>query len=163
MSDKNDTKFQKQDANFKRQGLDGTAKIEARFNQDAKLGADIAKASPEAQKTVNDLLKLEESRLQTETRNQERSHEFRVLKEKDRLMQDYFSSPQPIPSDPQAKQVVYDEISNSAERMVSEREQYYRDQITRQTDQNIREVVKMDQQGIVPSHDQSHDQEHGGR
>ena len=160
MSDK-DTKFQQHNANFERVGLDGTAKIGERFNEGTKLGADIAKASPKAQEKINDLLKLEESRLETEIKNQNSSREFRVLREKDRLTQEYFASPQPVPSDPQAKQVIYNEISNSAKRMVAERESYYRDQITRETDKNIREVIRMDQQGIAPAQNHERDHEHG--
>ncbi|MEO1748409.1 MAG: hypothetical protein AAFR27_07300, partial [Pseudomonadota bacterium] len=117
--------------------------------------------SPKAQEKINDLLKLEESRLETEIKNQNSSRKFRVLREKDRLTQECFASPQLVPSDPQAKQVIYNEISQSAERMVAEREAYYRDQISRQTDNNIREVIRMDQQGIVPAQNHERDHEHG--
>lgn len=162
MVDNNNSTFQAKSPEANRQGLDGTEQIGDRFNLDAKLGADIAQSSPEAQQTISQLYKVEESRLVTENKSQERSHEFRVLKEKDRLTEKFFSEPSPMPNDPEAKKLVYTTIQDQAERTVTEREQYFKNQIKNQTDQNVREVIKMDQQGLLPSQelDQSQNQEH---
>lgn len=162
MVDQNDTKFDKRDANFERAGLDGTAQIGGRFNNDAKLGAEIANASPEAKKTINDLLKLEDSRMEGEHKSQTRSREFRVLKEKDRLTEKFFNEPSPMPNTPEAKALVYQTIDDQANRAVDERQKYYLNQIPAQTNKNIREVLKMDREGVVPAHqqEQSQDQEH---
>ncbi|MBL4761028.1 MAG: hypothetical protein JKY80_09350 [Mariprofundaceae bacterium] len=162
MVDQNDTKFEQRDANFKRVGLDGTAQIGGRFNDDAKLGADIAASSPEAKKTINDLLKLEDSRMESEVKSQTRSREFRVLKEKDRLTEKFFNEPSPMPNTPEAKALVYQTIDDQANRVVDERQKYYREQIPTQTDKNIREVLKLDREGLLSAHDQSqkHDQDH---
>jgi len=162
MVDNNDTKFQEKSPEQQRKGLDGTEPVGSRFNMDAKLGAEIANASPEAQQAINQMYKVEESRLVSEASKQERSREFRVLKEKDRLMEKYFSEPAPIPNDPEAKKLVYQTIQDQAQRTVQERELYFTNQIKNSTDQNVREVIKMDQQGILPAQKlgQEHNDEH---
>ena len=162
MVDSNNNTFQAKSPEQERKGLDGTEQVGDRFNLDAKLGADIAQSSPEAQQTISQLYKVEESRLVTEQKSQTRSHEFRVLKEQDKLMEKFFSEPSPMPNDPEAKKLVYTTIHDQAERTVTEREQYFKNQIKNQTDQNVREVIKMDQQGIMPAQDNNHiqNQEH---
>lgn len=162
MVENNNSTFQAKSPETARKGLDGTEQIGGRFNLDAKLGAEIAQASPEAQQTISQLYKLEESRLVSETSSQERSREFRVLKEKDKLMERYFSQPAPIPNDPEAKKLVYQTIDEQAQKTVQEREQYFQTQIKNQTDLNVLETLKMDQQGLLPSQNQGHtqDEEH---
>lgn len=150
--------FQAKSPEQERLGLDNTPQIGDRFNLDAKLGADIAKSSPEAQQTISQLYKLEESRLVSEEKAQIRSREFRVLKEQSRLTEKFFSEPSPIPNDPEAKKLVFETIKDQAERTVAEREAYFKNQIKNQTDQNVREVIKMDQQGILPAQSQKQDQ-----
>ena len=163
MSDQ-DTKFQKPDTNPEPKGLDGTERISDDFKRRQELEAKIADASPQAQQVIDELRKMESSRLEQEERNQARHHDFRVLREKDRLMQGFFSKPSPIPNDPQAKQLVYDTIADQAERTVSEREVYYRSQIPQETERNIRDVLRRDHQQAThghqaPSHDIEHDAE----
>ena len=162
MVDQNDTKFEQHDTSIRSQGLDNTAQIGGRFNNDAKLGADIAASSPEAKKTINDLLKLEDSRMESEVKSQNRSREFRVLKEKDRLTEKFFNEPSPLPNTPEAKALVYQTINDQANRAVDERQKYHLGQIPAQTDKNVREVLRMDQQGMIPfqKHTQEHDQDH---
>lgn len=157
---KNDTKFEQKNTNFDKRGLKGTAEIGDRFNADAKLGADVAAASPEAKKTINDLLVLEESRMASEAKSQKRSHEFRVLKEKDQLMKKFFSEPSPMPNTPEAKALVYQTVEDQANRAVDERQKYYRDQIPAQTDKNIREVLKLDKEPNLSNFQQEHNQDH---
>lgn len=158
MVDKNINTFQAKSPAQERQGLNNTPRIGDRFNPEAKLGADIAKSSPEAQQTISQLYKLEESRLISEKKAQNRSREFRVLKEQSKLTGKFFSEPSPMPNDPEAKKLVFETIKDQAERTIAEREAYFKNQIKNQTDQNVREVIKMDQQGILPAQSQKQDQ-----
>lgn len=162
MSDNNDSKFQREQSNSTARGLDEQPKIHDRFNLETERGQRIAEASPEAQKMIQDQITLEDRQMENEQRSQARSHEFRVLKERDKLTREFFESPQPIPSDPAAKQVIHQNICEQADRRVNEREAYYRDQISKQTDRNVDEILKMDferQQGQQHDPDQDWERE----
>lgn len=157
MSD--DPTFENHDANFERKGLDGTDRINSRFNAETDLGRRIAEASPEAKRMIADQVNIEARQMEAEEKSQARSHEFRVLRERDKLTRDFFSRNEPIPSDPTAKQVVYDTICEEADRHVAKREQYYKDQIPRQTERSVGEILKMDRDGTLTlQHQHNQDQ-----
>ena len=143
------TTFESYDAKVEPIGLEEVQKIEGRFNQETRLGQQIAEASPEAKRMISDQLYMEDRQMEAEQKSQARSHEFRVLRERDKLTRDFFSRNEPIPSDPAAKQVIYDTICEQADRRVQEREQYYQDQIPRQTERNVSEIIRMDRDGTL--------------
>lgn len=164
MSD--DTTFQRPDTNQEQKDLGGTEPISEDFRRKQELEARIADASPQAQTMIDELRKLESSRLQQEEKSQTRSREFRVLREKDRLVRDYFANPQPIPNEPQAKQLAYQTIADQAERTVAEKEAYYKGQITRDAEANIRDVLRRDHAEASRGHGQHQSErepEHGDR
>ena len=159
MSD--DRMNEKHDANSVRYGLDGTQKIQGRFNLETETGKRIADASDEAKRMIYDQINLEDRQMEGEHKSQARSHEFRILKERDKLTRNFFASNEPVPSDPAAKQMIYDTICEQADRHVQEREQYYMDQIPRQTEKNVEEILKMDREGVLehgPRQNHNHEQ-----
>lgn len=156
-----DTKFQKENTNFERKGLDGTAHTADRFNQQSKMAEGYEAASTDAQKAIRDQIKIRENRLERLEANKSRYHEKNVLEEKDKLFEKHFTTPSPQPSTPEAQALVHQEISAQAERTVAQREQWQHDRLTKESDANIREIIQMDRQGHFQERgDHDHEQEH---
>jgi len=140
------------------------ARISETFNErrDA-LAEQVAQLSPEAQEKCRMIRDLSDQRLETEKRNQQRSHQFRVYKQQVTLLENYIKDqserPPEIRADPTPD---LDIILRQAERMVKEREEFYVRHIEREADANIRQIVVGERQGQgfrrnEPQHDHEQD------
>mgnify|MGYP003138040484 CR=1 FL=1 len=157
-----DNKFEQYEANLDRKGLDGTSPVHNSFNLETERGQKIAKASPRAKELIADLGTVRESLMRGQLDKETKYKSLGLQKERARLIEKQFSSAQPIPNDPQARELMQKEIEQSAIRNCDNRNQFFRDQIDKQYEQSVQEVLKMDREGRLPdrSHDQSHQQDH---
>lgn len=143
--------------------LDQTQPISGEFNKQNTLADLITSASPRAQEKAKMLLELRDERLENEKRTQQRHHSYRLYRTRVELLENYIMDPSPRPdgvrADP-AQDVRI--IREQAERMVSEREEFYQRHIEREAEANIRQVIANDRQGREvdrTSQDQEHEQE----
>lgn len=122
--------------------------LTAAFNRDERLAHDIANLSPAGIETCKNIEAVAAQRMETEKRNQQRSHAHRILKTKVELLENYVRDqserPAEIKADPSADLKVIDE---QAERMVREKEAFYLRTIERETEANLRQVVAMERGG----------------
>lgn len=160
MSDK-DSKFQQQNANFERQGLNNTSPSNSSFNAQAARGAELAQASDRAKEMINDQEHIFGSLMQEQLMREEKYRESGVNRERSKLYEKQFNSPQPIPNDPQAIEVMKNEIEQGAVRNYEKRTQQYRDSIEKNHERIVGEILKMDREGQLPERGQSHDHSHG--
>jgi len=168
MSDK-DTKSGGRNANFELKGLDATEATSSSFNEEVYRGKELAEASDRAKQMIADQTFVRDSRHEDQAMREDKYREYGIQKERTHLLEKQFSSPQPIPNDPQAREVMQREIDEGAVRNYEKKNQYFRDQIDRQYNQSVDEILKRDRDGQLPephhAHDQAHDEEHarGGR
>ncbi|RDJ21082.1 hypothetical protein DWF00_07635 [Bosea caraganae] len=131
------------------------------FNRQNELAAQVANMSPAAQEKVRMIRELSAQRLEAEKRKQHNSHEYRVLKQKVELLTNYIRDPAPRPAeiraDPSPDLKI---IDDQAERMVADKETFYRRHIEREAEANIRQVVVSERKGPDFRRDQpNHDRE----
>lgn len=117
--------------------------LSKQFNDRNKLAEQIANLSPEGQKKCEMIGQLAEERLEAEKRNQQRSHGYRVLKQKVELLENYIRGdlsqrPPEIQADPTPDLKIIDE---QAERMVAQREEFFLGHIEREAAANMRQVI----------------------
>lgn len=128
------------------------------FNRDQDLAQQVAGLSPAGKEKVKLVQELGEQRLEQERRQQQRSHAFRVMREKVELLRNYIHDqalrPAGARQDPTQDLVIIDE---QAERMVQEREAFYLRTIDREVDSNIRQIVSGERRG--QGSERSHDHE----
>lgn len=166
MSDDDSRKFSRENANLERNGLDGTAPVGNRFNVEVERGAEIAQASDRAKEMIKDHAIVRDSRMETQLAREEKYRTYGLQKEKAKLLEQQFTSPQPIPNDPKAREVMHKEIEAATVRNYDKRNQYFRDQIDRQHKHSVDEILKLDREDRLPErelnhdHSQEHDQEH---
>ncbi|WP_127599600.1 hypothetical protein [Nitratireductor alexandrii] len=132
------------------------------FNRQNTLEAEIAALSPQAQERARFVQELGKDQLEAEKKAQQRSHAHRVMKVQIGLLENYVrdrsARPEEIRADPEPDLQV---IRDQAERMVQQREAFYREQTQRVTEQNLRQIIAMDRRGQFQSEpEQEHDQEH---
>ena len=140
--------------------LDATPPVSGRFNQENNLAEKIKLASPEAQEKCKMLQELADTRREQERKNQQRAHKFRVSQAKVELFEKYIRDPAPRPNDAQSKDNDLKEMHYQSERMVTEREEYFMENIGRESDKNMYQVLRDDQHsrsGQQSQHD--HEQE----
>lgn len=115
------------------------------FNRDNKLAHDIAKLSPAGQQLCKKVSTVSAERMEEEKKNQQRSHNFRIMKTKVELMEKYVldqsDRPPEIKADPSADLKI---IHEQAERMVKEKEEFYLRNIEREAEANLRKIVAME-------------------
>lgn len=152
-SDQNNTKSYEPGAK-----LDAQANISAGFNQSNELEDQIAAASPEAQQKIRVLQEVRDDRLQEEHKKQQRAHQFRVQRCQVGLLEKYVEDqalrPDEIKKNPAQDLNI---IREQSERMVGEREKYYLDNIGKETDRSIQQVLEKDRNGQSlnePTHQQ---------
>ena len=140
--------------------LPADASMSEAFNRQNELAEQVAKLSPGAQEKVRVIRELSVERLEAEKRNQQRSHAYRVLKQKVELLENYIRDPSPRPdeirADPSPDLKIMDE---QAERMVADKEAFYRRHIEREAEANIRQVIVSERKG----HDFRRDEPSQGR
>jgi len=157
-----DNTFENHNAKAKPIGLDETQKIQGRFNQETYIGQQIAEASPEAKRMVADQLYMEDRQMEAEQKKQDRSREFRQIRAENKRYEQFFNSPQPIPSDPAAKKLINETIVQEAAREVREKDQYYMERIPDQTERNVSDILRMDRDGTLAQRfEHAHDQKQG--
>ena len=140
-------------ANYPGKSLDNTRPISERFNLDAETVMKIGEASPHAQQKAHMLLEVRDERMELERKSQQRSHQFRVNREKVRLFENYIREDAPRPNDPAARENDIRVIHDEAERMVCEKEAQYLQNIEYQTKKGIEQVLTRDREG--PAHERS--------
>lgn len=132
------------------------------FNRQNDLEAEIASLSPKAREKARFVQELGKDQLEAEKKAQQRSHSHRVMKAQIGLLENYIRDrserPEEIRADPAPDLQV---IRDQAERMVQQREAFYREQTQRVTEQNLRQIIAMDRRGQFQSGpEQEHDREH---
>jgi len=124
----------------------------------------VAAASDRAKQMINDQTFVRDSRHESQTERENKYREYGIQKQRTELLEKQFSSPQPIPNDPQAREVMQREIEEGAVRNYENKNQFFRDQIDRQYKQNVDEILKLDRADrlheIDPEHSQQHSHEH---
>jgi len=157
---KQDTKSGKANANLKHKGLETAAPAASPFNLEVERGKEIAAASDRARQMIADQIAIHDSRMENQLAREEKYRDYGVQREKSKLMEKQFSSPQPIPNDPHAREVMQKEIDEGAIRNHEKTQRFRRDQIDWQYKYNVDEILKLDREGRLPDHQHVHDQEH---
>ncbi len=160
MVDQYDTKFDTRDANAAHTGLDDTVSAGKRFNIEVERGAEIARASDRAKEMINDRTAIFASRMDDQLERENKYRDYGIRNEKTKLLEKQFTSPQPIPDDPKAREVMHREIDEGSVRNYEKRQQGFRDQIDRQYQRDVDEILKMDRESRLPEHGHNHSQEH---
>ena len=139
-------------------GLDAkvSGEMSQQFNIDNRLGASIAKASPEAQKQILDHLQLSKQLLDKSSEWQNEHHADRVSKQKNYLHNRYMNDPAPRPNDPAARQNDLKIIDEQAERHVTEREQLHQENMQKGAKSYVYQILKNDRE-----QSQAHQQDQG--
>jgi hypothetical protein len=141
--------------------LDATRPVSPAFNRENDLEQQISALSPKAQEKCRMLQQLGTDRLDTEKRNQQRSHDYRVMKVKIDLLTGYIRNqgarPGSVKQDPTPDLEVIDQ---EAERIVRDREGFYQSVIHRETEANLRQIIAQERQGRSAGHGEpDHDRE----
>jgi len=118
--------------------------MSADLNEGQDIAQQITQLSPEAQQKARIVQELGDESLETERRSQQRAHSYRVMKTKVELYENYVMNP--APRHPDAKAQDIEIINQEAERIVTAREEYHLDQITKGTDAKIRHLIAKDRQ-----------------
>ena len=139
-------------------GLDAkvSGEMSQQFNIDNRLGASIAKASPEAQKQIWDHLQLSKQLSDNSTQWQKENHAGRVSKEKAYRLDRYMNNPAPRPNDPAARQNDLKIINEQSERHVTEREQTHQTNMQKEAKSYVYQILKNDRE-----QSQAHQQDQG--
>lgn len=138
------------------------------FNRDNKLGKRIANASPKTQEKIRNFEETKNERLREEPEKLRLRHQFRVNKLKIELHENQHRNPALIPNNPKATEIFIQEIDNTAERMITEKENIFLKNISREADKNIDFTLRQDmeqqkEQALSRTHDKNaheHDREH---
>jgi hypothetical protein len=118
--------------------------MSADFNEGHDVAQQIAQLSPEARQKAQLVQELGDESLDSERKSQQRAHNFRVMKAKVELLENYILNP--IQRHPDGKTQDIEIINQEAERIVSAREEYHLDQITKGTEAKIRHLIAKDRQ-----------------
>ena len=118
--------------------------MSADFNEGHDVAQQIAQLSPEARQKAQMVQELGDESLDTERKSQQRAHNFRVMKTKVDLYENYVMSP--ALRHPEGKAQDIEIINQEAERIVTAREEYHLDQITKGTEAKIRHLIAKDRQ-----------------
>ena len=127
--------------------LDATGPVSGGFNRESNRGERIASSLPETRRTISEFEETRDERLEKETKSQKRSKVFRVNKLKVEMLEKYITESSLRPAaDEQTVQNDLKEIHYSAERIVGERGKFYLDNIVRESEKNIDQLLYKDQQ-----------------
>ncbi|MBM1556242.1 hypothetical protein JQV19_06210 [Sulfitobacter mediterraneus] len=127
------------------------------FNIDNRLGASIAKASPEAQAEIQKQLELSSQTLEKSAKWQQDNHAERVDKERTRLLDRYMNEPANRPNTQEARQNDMKIIEEQAEKHVTQREESYQNNFRTFAKSQVYNILQNDRQQNQAQPQQGHD------
>lgn len=145
----NDTNSDRSSAN--------SGEVSKEFDKQNALEQRIAQASPEGQRQIKERQLLSAEQQEKQLRNQTYNHKHRVAHEENRLLRQYIESAAPRPDTPESKKQDLQIIKEDAERIVTQREQHYYDQIQKQADSDVRHILSKDERSNPHTHNHDRD------
>lgn len=133
--------------------------IAEQFNLENAVGEQIASASPDAQNRVKDRLQLRDDRMEKERRDQGRSYQFRLNREKNQMMEKYITEDALRPNTAEARAQDLQIINEQAERRVNDRQDYYLNTIDREAKADVQQILSGDRQQAHEAQHSGHEQE----
>lgn len=131
------------------------------FTADTRLGAAIAKASPEAQQKLRDHQAYCDAAYENRLEWQEETKPARVEKERTRLLDRYMNDPAPRPNTSEARQNDMKIIAEQSEKHVTQRDQHQLNSFKSVSKSVAYQILKEDRQQAPQHSADVHDQEHG--
>lgn len=110
----------------------------ARQQQDYQL----TQLSQETQNKAQMLNDIYDKRTKQEWSSQQRSRQFRELKQKVQMLEDYVREDAPRPNTPEAREHDLQIIDDKAKEMVAQREEYFLEKIERERHEMLEQVIK---------------------
>lgn len=120
--------------------------LSQQFNIDNRLGASIAKATPEAQKDIWKQFNLSAQTLEKSEEWQKDKRGDRVDKERARLLERYMNDPAPRPNTPEARQQDMKIIDEQSEANVTRWEDSHKESVKRVTKSQVYQILQNDRE-----------------